>query len=102
MCAKAVTKSAPKEYNTLDVTSHTGRMRVRKFYGHIREVCEMPNLIEVQCRSYEEFLQADIPASERAMQGLHSVLTSVFPIKDFGDKAEIDYVSYELEQPKDR
>ena len=102
MSAKPAPKKAKqqKEYNTLDVTSFTGRKRVRKFFGQIREVCEMPNLIEVQRRSYEEFLQADIPASERKMQGLHEVLTSVFPIKDFGDRAEIDYVSYELEEPK--
>ncbi|MCI5061006.1 MAG: DNA-directed RNA polymerase subunit beta [Alphaproteobacteria bacterium] len=60
----------------------------------------MPNLIEVQRDSYDHFLQADIPVEERAMQGLHKVLTEVFPIKDFSDKAEIDYVSYELETPK--
>ena len=83
-----------------DVDSFTGRKRVRRSFGKIREVAEMPNLIEVQRQSYEQFLQADIPADERQMQGLHEVLTSVFPIKDFSDKAEIDYVRYELEEPK--
>ncbi len=83
-----------------DVDSFTGRKRVRRSFGKIREVAEMPNLIEVQRQSYELFLQADIPADERRMQGLHEVLTSVFPIKDFSDKAEIDYVRYELEEPK--
>ncbi|MCB9989889.1 MAG: DNA-directed RNA polymerase subunit beta [Rhodospirillales bacterium] len=97
-------KAAAKDTGTYkpanDVDSFTGRKRVRRSFGKIREVAEMPNLIEVQRQSYELFLQSDIPADERAMQGLHEVLTSVFPIKDFSDKAEIDYVSYELEEPK--
>ncbi len=83
-----------------DINSYTGRKRVRRSFGKIREVAQMPNLIEVQRDSYEQYLQAGIPAAERKMQGLHKVLTEVFPIKDFSDKAEIDYVSYELEQPK--
>jgi len=83
-----------------DINSYTGRKRVRRSFGKIREVAQMPNLIEVQRDSYEQYLQAGIPAAERLMQGLHKVLTEVFPIKDFSDKAEIDYVSYELEQPK--
>ncbi|MEM6780856.1 MAG: hypothetical protein AAF569_03235, partial [Pseudomonadota bacterium] len=83
-----------------DVESFTGRKRVRRFFSKIHEVTDMPNLIEVQRDSYEAFLQALVPAEERLMQGLHKVLTEVFPIKDFSDKAEIDYVSYELEQPK--
>ncbi|MEM9469358.1 MAG: DNA-directed RNA polymerase subunit beta [Pseudomonadota bacterium] len=80
--------------------SYTDYKRVRRSFESIREVIQMPNLIEVQRDSYEQFLQANIPAGERPMQGLHKVLTEVFPIKDFSDKAEIDYVSYELEQPK--
>jgi DNA-directed RNA polymerase subunit beta len=83
-----------------DVTSFTGRKRVRRSFGKIREVAQMPNLIEVQRDSYEQFLQTDIDAEVRKMQGLHKVLTEVFPIKDFADKAEIDYVKYELEEPK--
>ncbi len=99
---KSATKSKNKKpYNPAnDVDSFTGRKRVRRSFGKIREVAEMPNLIDVQRQSYEQFLQADIPADQRRMQGLHEVLTSVFPIKDFADKAEIDYVNYELEEPK--
>ena len=100
MCAaKAANKekSIPPANN---IESFTGRKRVRRSFGKIEEVAQMPNLIEVQRRSYEHFLQADIPAADRNMQGLHEVLTSVFPIKDFSDRAEIDYVSYELEEPK--
>ena len=83
-----------------DVESFTGRKRIRKSYGKIREVAEMPNLIEVQRQSYEAFLQAEIDLNTRRMQGLQEVFTTVFPIKDFSDKAEIDYVKYELEEPK--
>ncbi len=83
-----------------DVTSFTGKMRVRRNFGKIREVAEMPNLIEVQRDSYEQFLQQEIESAERNFQGLHKVLAEVFPIKDFGDKAEVDYVKYELEEPK--
>jgi len=79
-----------------DITSFTGKKRVRRSFGKIREVAQMPNLIEVQRDSYEQFLQAGVAVPDRAMQGLHKVLTEVFPIKDFSDKAEIDYVSYEL------
>ena len=60
----------------------------------------MPNLIEVQYNSYEQFLQMEIPAEERLQQGLEEVFSSVFPIKDFSDRAEIDFVKYELEEPK--
>ena len=83
-----------------DVDSFTGRKRVRRSFGKIREVADMPNLIEVQRQSYEAFLQAEVPADHRKMQGLHEVFSSVFPIKDFSDRAEIDYVKYELEEPK--
>ncbi len=83
-----------------DVESFTGRMRIRRSFGKIREVADMPNLIEVQRQSYEAFLQSNVSADDRKMQGLQEVFTSVFPIKDFADKAEIDYVKYELEEPK--
>jgi DNA-directed RNA polymerase subunit beta len=83
-----------------DVASFTGRKRVRRSFGKIREVAEMPNLIEVQRDSYEQFLQTDMDPDQRKLQGLHKVLSEVFPIKDFADKAEIDYVRYELEEPK--
>ena len=61
-----------------DIDSFTGRKRVRRSFGKIHEVAQMPNLIEVQRSSYEEFLQQGISAGERLMQGLHKVLTEVF------------------------
>ncbi|MFP4464640.1 MAG: DNA-directed RNA polymerase subunit beta, partial [Alphaproteobacteria bacterium] len=60
----------------------------------------MPNLIELQRESYERFQQRDIPADQREITGLQEVFASVFPVRDFGDKAEIDFVKYEFEEPK--
>jgi DNA-directed RNA polymerase beta subunit len=51
----------------------TGRKRVRKFFGHIKEVAEMPNLIEVQKASYDQFLMVDEPAGGRLDEGLQAV-----------------------------
>ena len=90
--------NAKTSINTIE--TFTGRKRVRRNFGRIHEVAEMPNLIEVQRRSYELFLQAGIKADDRDLQGLEEVFASVFPIKDFADKAEIDFVRYELEAPK--
>jgi DNA-directed RNA polymerase subunit beta len=78
----------------------TGRKRVRKFFGHIKEVAEMPNLIEVQKASYDQFLMVDEPVGGRLNEGLQAVFQSVFPIKDFSNTSELHFVSYEFEQPK--
>ncbi len=80
--------------------SYTGRKRVRRSFGRIPEVAEMPNLIEVQRLSYDNFLQMNVPHAERQKMGLQEVLASVFPIKDFSERAVLDFVSYELEAPK--
>jgi DNA-directed RNA polymerase subunit beta len=78
----------------------TGRKRVRKFFGHIKEVAEMPNLIEVQKASYDQFLMVDEPVGGRLNEGLQAVFQSVFPIKDFSNTSELHFVSYEFEAPK--
>jgi DNA-directed RNA polymerase subunit beta len=80
--------------------SFTGRKRIRKSFGRIAEIAEMPNLIEVQRRSYDEFLQMDIAPAARERKGLQDVLMSAFPISDFSGRAVLDFLSYELEQPK--
>ena len=72
--------------------------RIRKIFGDIHEVSEMPNLIEVQRESYEQFLRSD-PAIGY-VSGLEKTLRSVFPIRDFAGTAELDFVHYELESPK--
>ncbi len=78
----------------------TGRKRVRKFFGHIREVAEMPNLIEVQKASYDQFLLVNEPQGGRPDEGLQSVFKSVFPVSDFAGTALLEFVKYEFEQPK--
>ncbi|GJM01547.1 MAG: DNA-directed RNA polymerase subunit beta [Rhodomicrobium sp.] len=78
----------------------TGRKRIRKKFGSIAEVAQMPNLIEVQKRSYDEFLMVDKPEGGRTSEGLQSVFTSVFPISDFSERATLEFVSYEFEKPK--
>jgi len=77
-------------------SSFTGRKRIRKSFGRIPEVAPMPNLIEVQKTSYDQFL---LP-NPRGESGLKDVFKSVFPITDFAERAQLEFVSYELEDPK--
>ena len=76
----------------------TASKRIRKLFGNIHEAVEMPNLIEVQRESYEQFLRSD--PSIGYVSGLEKTLRSVFPIRDFAGTAELDFVHYELEDPK--
>jgi DNA-directed RNA polymerase subunit beta len=80
--------------------SYTGRKRVRKSFGRIPTVAPMPNLIEVQKSSYDHFLQMDVAPEKRGNVGLQEVFKSVFPIKDFSERGTLEFVRYELEQPK--
>src|SRR5436190_17703565 len=84
------------------VEAHTvaSRKRVRKFFGKIAEVAEMPNLIEVQKESYDQFLQMKEPPGGRTNEGLQAVFKSVFPITDFTGQAMLEFVRYEFEAPK--
>ncbi|MFM2272249.1 MAG: DNA-directed polymerase subunit beta [Pseudomonadota bacterium] len=74
------------------------KKRIRKIFGDIHEVVQMPNLIEVQRESYEQFLRSN-PATGY-VSGLEKTLRSVFPIRDFAGTSELDFVHYELEDPK--
>ncbi|MFN3509833.1 DNA-directed RNA polymerase subunit beta [Tsuneonella troitsensis] len=76
----------------------TAKKRIRRIFGDIHEVVKMPNLIEVQRESYEQFLRSD--KSTGYVSGLEKTLRSVFPIRDFAGTAELDFVHYELEDPK--
>jgi DNA-directed RNA polymerase subunit beta len=78
----------------------TGRKRVRKFFGSIKEVAEMPNLIEVQKASYDQFLMVKEPTGGRPDEGLQAVFRSVFPISDFSNSSMLEFVKYEFEPPK--
>ncbi|HEY3815492.1 MAG TPA: DNA-directed RNA polymerase subunit beta [Caulobacteraceae bacterium] len=80
--------------------SFTGKKRIRKSFGRIPEAVQMPNLIEVQRSSYEQFLQRESRPGKRTDEGIEAVFKSVFPIKDFNERATLEYVSYEFEEPK--
>ena len=75
-------------------------LRLRRNFGHIKKIIDIPNLIEIQKLSYEEFLQRSVPPTERRESGLQGVFRSVFPIKDFNETASLEFVSYTLGEPK--
>ncbi|WP_457648704.1 DNA-directed RNA polymerase subunit beta [Profundibacter sp.] len=80
--------------------SYLGQKRLRKYYGKIREVLEMPNLIQVQKSSYELFLKSGDQPQPMDGEGINGVFQSVFPIKDFNETAILEFVKYDLEKPK--
>jgi len=78
----------------------TPRKRIRKSFGRIPEVAPMPNLIDVQRSSYEGFLQMHVRPDSRTNTGLQEVFRGVFPIDDFAGRGRLEFVYYELEEPK--
>ncbi|MBC6442258.1 MAG: DNA-directed RNA polymerase subunit beta [Rhodobacteraceae bacterium] len=80
--------------------TYSGFKRIRKHYGKIREVLDMPNLIEVQKISYDLFLRSGDQDTHTDDEGIQGVFQSVFPIRDFNETALLEFVRYELESPK--
>ncbi len=80
--------------------AYIGRKRIRKMFGKIREVADMPNLIEVQRSSYDLFLSSGEGPEPAPDTGIAGVFNSVFPIKDFNETSTLEFVRYELEKPK--
>lgn len=80
--------------------SYSGQKRIRKHFGKIREVLDMPNLIQVQKSSYDLFLNSGEKEIPTDGEGIMGVFQSVFPIKDFNETSVLEFVSYELENPK--
>src|SRR5712672_888961 len=74
--------------------------RARKSFAKIGKVIDIPNLIDIQKRSYDKFLQIDTALDKREDIGLQGVFKSVFPIKDFSETSSLEFVSYNLEKPK--
>ncbi|HEY2121452.1 MAG TPA: DNA-directed RNA polymerase subunit beta [Candidatus Acidoferrum sp.] len=72
------------------------RERQRLDFAKIQGAIQIPNLIEVQKKSYQRFLQMDLLPSEREDGGLQSVFTSVFPIKDFREMSQLEFVDYSI------
>jgi len=79
--------------------SFTEKKRIRKDFGKSRSILDVPYLLETQIRSYQEFLQLEVPAEERRDRGLHGALKSVFPIVAYSGNAALEYVSYKLGDP---
>ena len=84
----------------MGVQQVANNLRLRRTFGRIKKIVDIPNLIDIQQRSYEEFLQRDIAPEARADTGLQGVFKSVFPIKDFNETASLEFVSYTLGEPK--
>ncbi len=80
--------------------SFVEKKRIRKSFGKIGDAAPMPNLIQVQKDSYEQFLQRLTPQADRKNEGIEAVFRSVFPITDFTETAVLEYVKYEFEDPK--
>jgi DNA-directed RNA polymerase subunit beta len=81
-------------------TQVANNLRFRRHFGRIKRIIDIPNLIDIQKRSYDEFLQADAAPEARKELGLQGVFKSVFPIKDFNETASLEFVGYSLGTPK--
>ena len=77
-------------------TSLANDYRVRKNFGKIKKIVEIPNLIEMQRQSYERFLQQEVEPDERFDKGLQGVFKGVFPIRDFSGTASLEFVRYTI------
>jgi DNA-directed RNA polymerase subunit beta len=77
-----------------------GQPVVRLNFSKIEKIMDIPNLIDVQRQSYENFLQKDVSPEDRKDIGMQAVFKSVFPIRDFNETASLEFVSYSLEEPK--
>ncbi len=81
-------------------TALTHEYRVRKSFGKIKKIVEIPSLIQMQKESYDNFLQIDVPPEARVNRGLHEVFKSVFPIEDFSGTASLEFVQYSFGEVK--
>ena len=77
--------------------SFTEKKSIRKNFGKLKETLTIPNLIEVQKKSYSQFIQ---PHDSKLVKGLQKVFTTIFPIEELSDKATLEYLSFRLEKPK--
>jgi DNA-directed RNA polymerase subunit beta len=80
--------------------AYVGQKRIRRYFGKIREVLDMPNLIEVQKSSYDLFLRSGDSPVPLDGEGIQGTFQSVFPIEDFNQTAVLVFEKYELEKPK--
>jgi len=81
-------------------TSFTEKKSIRRNFGKLKEALSIPNLIEVQKKSYKQFLSAKNISETKLQKGLDRVFKSIFPIEELSDKATLEYLSFRLEKPK--
>ena len=75
-------------------------IRLRRSYARTKQLTKIPNLIELQKKSYEDFIMKDVDPDRRGDQGLNGIFKSVFPISDFNETASLEFVAYALEPAK--
>jgi len=80
--------------------SYTEKKRIRKSFGKTNDVIEIPNLIDLQINSYNEFLGTSDGSFDLEKSGLHSVFNSVFPIYDYSNNCKLEYTSFKLGKPE--
>ena len=80
--------------------SFTEKKSIRKNFGKLKETLTIPNLIEVQKKSYAQFLSSKKFSESNLLKGLDRVFKSIFPIEELSDKATLEYLSFRLEKPK--
>ncbi|MCK5139582.1 MAG: hypothetical protein KAQ85_07060, partial [Thermodesulfovibrionia bacterium] len=73
---------------------------VRKNFGKVQHILPVPNLIDIQKRSFDRFLQKDMPQAKRENTGLQAAFNSVFPIADYNETSSIEFVEYLIKEPK--
>ncbi|NUM33278.1 MAG: DNA-directed RNA polymerase subunit beta [Candidatus Brocadiae bacterium] len=72
----------------------------RRNFGKHREIIEVPNLVELQLKAYEDFLQSNIPSIIRQNKGLEAIIREIFPIESYNKKFILEYLGYELGKPR--
>jgi DNA-directed RNA polymerase subunit beta len=72
----------------------------RQNFGKLTDVIDLPDLIEIQTSSYKDFLQADVAPTRRKKIGLQAILKEVFPIESYDGQCVLDFVKYEIGEPK--
>ena len=76
------------------------KKQVIKNFGKIEEFYRLPNMAEIQIKSYSDFLQVDVPKTKRKKIGLEAIFKDAFPIESFDGAYKLEYVSYSLGRPK--
>src|SRR5690554_4620409 len=79
--------------------SYTEKKRIRKDFGKLPQVMDVPYLLAIQLDSYKKFTQQGVPAAERGEHGLHAAFKSIFPIVSYSGNAALEYVDYVLGAP---